>query len=283
MKVNLDSIQFKNYKISQAKTGPKVKAKNGKCIVCNTIVNDDNYNSSLGSNFCSWPCYEQYKQDNTTPNCTCSICNKPMYMKPSRLNRVKTSITCSKECTYKLKKTSMSGENNHQYGLKGHLNASFIGEDKINQYGYNMKYLPNHPLADKHGRYREHRFKIEQDLNQSEEYFDYIGEHRVLKEEYEVHHINEDKLDNRIENLQVVTKGIHRTIHNLQREYIRDDKGRIIGVVKQGELLENLGEDNQQPSNDSNIIKGSTTNSQVQTDKAEDGNTDTSALQLKLF
>lgn len=35
------------------------------------------------------------------------------------------------------------------------------------------------------------------------------------------------------------------------------------GVFKQGELLENPEEDNQQPSLDSNIFEGSTTNSQA--------------------
>ena len=36
--------------------------------------------------------------------------------------------------------------------------------------------------------------------------------------------------------------------------------------------------DNQQPSISSNAFKGSTTNSRVQTDNAEDSNADTSAL-----
>ena len=49
-------------------------------------------------------------------------------------------------------------------------------------------------------------------------------------------------------------------------------------VVKQGELLERQEVGNQQPSIYRNIIEGSTTNSRVLTDNAEDGNTDTSAL-----
>lgn len=53
--------------------------------------------------------------------------------------------------------------------------------------------------------------------------------------------------------------------------------------LKQGELLENptlerQKEDNQQPSLSSNTFEGSTTNSQVQTDYAEDGNANKSAL-----
>lgn len=48
--------------------------------------------------------------------------------------------------------------------------------------------------------------------------------------------------------------------------------------VKQGELLENPEEDNQQPSLSSNTLEGSTTNSRVQTDNAEDSDANTSAL-----
>ena len=39
-----------------------------------------------------------------------------------------------------------------------------------------------------------------------------------------------------------------------------------------------VNEDNQQPSLSSNAFEGSTTNTRVRTDNAEDGNSDTSAL-----
>ena len=51
-------------------------------------------------------------------------------------------------------------------------------------------------------------------------------------------------------------------------------------VLKQGELLESLEVDNRQPSIYRNIIEGSTTNSRVLADNAEDGNADTSALPI---
>lgn len=226
-----------------------VKSPKGVCIVCNTEVNAENYKASLGSRFCSWPCYEKHKVANTKPNCKCVICNKEMYVKPSRLERTKNGITCSKECTYKLKANYMSGEGNHQYGLKGDLNSSFVGEKRINQYGYVMIYLPNHPKADITGRYREHRYVIEQSNKYSDEYFDIINGQKVLKDCYTPHHINEDKTDNRIENLIIMTRSEHTTLHNLDKEIIRDeDNGRIIGVVKKGELRENLEEDNPEPS-----------------------------------
>lgn len=49
-------------------------------------------------------------------------------------------------------------------------------------------------------------------------------------------------------------------------------------VVKQGELLESHEDDNQHPSIYRNIIEGSTTNSRVLTENAEDSNANTSAL-----
>lgn len=59
---------------------------------------------------------------------------------------------------------------------------------------------------------------------------------------------------------------------------------RNIDLLKQGELLETptvYDRDNQQPSLDSNILEGSTTNSQIQTDNTEDSNGNTSALPIK--
>lgn len=83
-------------------------------------------------------------------------------------------------------------------------------------------------------------------------------------------------------NLIPLTMSEHRKLHNSTKEIIRDEKGRIAGVFKQGELLENHSDnDNQQPSNDRNIVEGSTTNSRGLTDNADAGNADTSALPTK--
>lgn len=267
-----------------SKTGPKVKSKHNECIVCGTLVTDENYNKSIGSNYCSWPCYEKNKQLITKPNCVCSICNKPMYLKPFRLKRVVHGVVCSNECKSIQKSNFMSGEGNHQHGLTGDKNASFIGIDRINQYGYNMKYLPNHPKADSAGRYREHRYVVETQGSYDDKYFDFIDGVKVLKDEYHIHHKDENKTNNNINNLEVLTQSEHSSLHCKTKTIIRDSvNGRIIGVLKQGELLESLEEDNQQPSDSSNTIEGSTTNSRVPSDKAGDSNANTSALQLSLF
>lgn len=82
--------------------------------------------------------------------------------------------------------------------------------------------------------------------------------------------------------LRFVFLKIKWSIHNTEKQIVRDRKtGRIIGVIKFRELLENLEADNQQPSLDSNIFEGSTTSNQIQTDNAEDSIVTMSAEQLE--
>lgn len=143
--------------------------------------------------YCSHKCATDATKVEHIPNVKCCICNKPIYIKPSRLERSKTKMfTCSKECMGKMRSKIFVGELNPNYN--------------------NTK-------------------------------------DRVL-------YTNNEKT----------------IIHNVD--------GKIKTVVfKQGELLETHNDnDNQQPSISSNAFKGSTTNSRIQTDNAEDSNADTSAL-----
>ena len=57
--------------------------------------------------------------------------------------------------------------------------------------GYRHRYAPDHPCAGKNGKALEHRMVMS----------DYLG--RRLHSDETVHHINGDKLDNRIENLEL--------------------------------------------------------------------------------
>lgn len=204
-------------------------------------------------------------------NCICPICGVAFYTKPSRLKRTKNGVCCSMLCGRKLRAKFMLGMGNHQYGLTGKLNSSYKHDEKINNAGYRMINVPGHPKGAKDRRYDEmtyileHRLVIEQNYNFfPKEFFEMKNGWLVLKDCYDVHHINHDKLDNRLENLVIITRGEHTTLHNFEKQIIRDCKtGRIIGVIKQGELLENPEVDNQQPSQDGNILKGSTTNNRT--------------------
>ena len=69
--------------------------------------------------------------------------------------------------------------------------------------GYILTRCPNHPFCNKKGYVREHRLVMEKKIN------------RYLSPKERVHHINEIKDDNRIENLQLFANHIeHVKIHN---------------------------------------------------------------------
>jgi hypothetical protein len=91
-------------------------------------------------------------------------------------------------------KVSNSREKNHKW--KG---------GKRNHQGYVEIMIPDHPYANECGYVYEHRHVIEQ----------HIG--RFLESNEVVHHINEIKNDNRIENLQLLSNEEHVRLHSLER------------------------------------------------------------------
>ena len=221
--------------------------------------------------YCSKECADKDKVIEHSPNTKCFICEKPIYIKPSRIRRSKTGkFTCSKECMGKMRSKVFIGDNNGNYGNKV--------STKIHK-GYCYIRSDNHPFKDYQGFIRKHRYVIEQNYSLFEsKYFIVINGSHYLKPEIDVHHKDGDTLNNNIDNLIPISRSEHTSTHNKEKVIIRDNKGRITEVFKLGELLENhSNNDNQQPSDNSNIIEGSTTSSRIQTDNAEDSNAATSA------
>ena len=68
---------------------------------------------------------------------------------------------------------------------------------------YLVVYLPDHPMASSKGTVRLHRLQAEKIVN------------RYLKQEEVVHHIDENKLNNELDNLMIfATRGDHTAFHN---------------------------------------------------------------------
>lgn len=132
---------------------------------------------------------------------------------------------CSKEFIHAHKKgdifCSMScASKGHQRTLGMKFKRKNQPQYRITRAGYSEVYEPKHPLASSKGRVLEHRFIMCEKLN------------KILKSNENVHHINGDTLDNRVENLVVVSRSEHMSIHNRQRVMKTCSKtGRFIKLI----------------------------------------------------
>ena len=84
----------------------------------------------------------------------------------------------------------------------------------INTQGYILIHKPEHPFCTRDGYVREHRLVMEKHLN------------RILEPNEVVHHINGIVYDNRIENLELMSKLQHHQHHYNSRHI--DQLGRFI-------------------------------------------------------
>jgi len=183
--------------------------------------------------YCGTECRQlSFKAGN---NAVCSTCGKPFHIKESQLKRYNRTmgVFCCRECARVAKVGFMSGEGNHQYGLRGALNASFKGTEiskRNNELTDIMVYAPDRPDADKNGRVTKHRLIVEDNYQLfPSECFDIIDGYHVIKEGFLVHHIDGNHDNNDITNLMVVSKESHTSIHNRIRPMPKDSKtGRFI-------------------------------------------------------
>lgn len=179
------------------------------------------------SRYCSRTCKDNSSKAKN--NVVCAICGKPFHLKQSHIDRFKGDIgfCCSRECNKEQMRRRMSGEKNHQYGLKGELNASFkhgLTKRRNNSCSEYLYYVGEW-YAKRHsgGRITYHRFLVE--LHHSlfdDKFFEEIDGWFYLIDGYEVHHIDLNHNNNDLSNLQVLSKSEHVRLHNLIRPMKRD-------------------------------------------------------------
>lgn len=152
----------------------------------------------------------------------CKVCSKDIWTFPSRKDRKKY---CSKKCFYKRKivvsqrtkrKMKIAGKRNARLGKNkgcfkkgqnlGKNHPMWKGGIIINTQGYAMVYSPNHPFCDKNKKVRRSRLVMEK----------HIGRYLKPFPQELVHHKNEIKTDDRIENLKLCegVKG-HKAFHRI--------------------------------------------------------------------
>ena len=80
------------------------------------------------------------------------------------------------------------------------------GHTKPHRKGYMLAYVPDHPHAHKDGYVMLHKVLMEREIG------------RYLNPDEVVHHINHIRDDNRIENLKLMTKHEHQSMHMKERQ-----------------------------------------------------------------
>lgn len=107
------------------------------------------------------------------------------------------------------------GELNPNYGKLGAESTTWKGGIQRHTAGYILEYHPEHPFAVK--RYvMQHRLFAEahlREIDPGSEFLVEVGGTLYISQKADVHHDNEVKDDNRLENLVVMWKGDHARHH----------------------------------------------------------------------
>ena len=105
-------------------------------------------------------------------------------------------IPMPEETRKKLSEIRKKNPTSHQF-KSGSEHRLWKGGRFTDAHGYIYVHTPYHPRANQHGYVYEHRLVMEKELG------------RFLKKEELVHHKNQIKTDNRVENLIIVYPKIH--------------------------------------------------------------------------
>lgn len=188
--------------------------------------------------FCCKKCESAFRKEQSEKNCVCPVCNTPFHCKPSHINRY-NNVFCSMDCKKIFDSKRMSGEGNHQYGLKGSLNASWKSDERISTYGYKLIRSPAHPFKNGDGFIFEHRLIVEANMLIPENTI-VINGSKYLSPDWDVHHIDFNRLNNKPSNLFPLPNGLHMSFHSsnkdLKEKSAEEKRKRFFDFVK-GEAM----------------------------------------------
>lgn len=136
---------------------------------------------------------------------------------------------CSRPCVFKFMKGKPPSNAGIRRSREARLNMSLSrmaekhhrwqGGRKIKG-GYVCIYSPSHPFSDQKRYVKEHRLIMEKHLG------------RILDRSEIVHHVNHDRQDNRIENLQVMSNSEHIRLHKKGSTHSKESRIKISKAAK---------------------------------------------------
>ena len=155
--------------------------------------------ANASGRFCSQECYHKSTRGRKVLASTCAAISKALTGKPK-----------SPEHRSKLSESRKANPSRYWLGKKipRYMVEAMVAARKekaahrhLNSAGYMMVYSPDHPNAEPSGYIREHRLFMEHSIGRHLESFEVV------------HHINEIRDDNCLENLVVMTRGEHTKYH----------------------------------------------------------------------
>lgn len=150
------------------------------CEQCGKIFRPDLYRTKIAGwgRFCSRACATIASRHERVER-ACPMCGTAFYVLATD-----DQVCCSRECF-----------------MKRLAELHWRGGFRMSA-GYRELFIPSHPNASTSGYVREHRYVMSE----------HIG--RPIAPNEHVHHINGNKVDNRIENLQLMTASEHQRLHH---------------------------------------------------------------------
>lgn len=168
------------------------------CLVCGKTLLK-NPSDAKRFKVCSLECRGKYSAMKYSKRIEkrCEVCGDSFSVKPSHAD---VRFTCSTDCKYKRLEEHLSTLNG-----KGKDSINWRGGKFISPAGYVFIYDPENPMANSRGYVREHRLVMSKHLG------------RTLTEDEIVHHIDGDKSNNSINNLEIMTNAEHTALHAKER------------------------------------------------------------------
>ena len=151
----------------------------------------------------------------------CSYCNKELNRKPSS---IRERTYCNASCQLK---------NEYKLGIRNKNTITKKANEAVKRNGFPQRRgLTREKTSNWKGGRNIHRDYVRLRVGNQ-----YVKEHRHVWEQnygkipdgWQIHHINGDTLDNRIENLQALSNTNHQKLHNRLRK--RDKYGKFLKSI----------------------------------------------------
>jgi hypothetical protein len=156
---------------------------------------------------------ERYKRN---PNINCVTCNKPIYKRPFEIQKNKGNVYCSTSCygiaCRKEKPCIVCGK----LILAG-ANKKTCSRGCANKHRTGIKYKLNNPRKDKVKHYRSLKLRL---INARGKVCEKCGYDKF--EILQIHHIDSDRLNNELSNLELICPNCHFEKHFLEKSWLRN-------------------------------------------------------------